>query len=303
VLVAEVLYVQFVARRNKSAINKRLRRLSDGGVSQKAALQTLLKERGLSESGDYSLGLVWLNRLYAQSGVTGSPYRYFGMFAGAGFVIALVLGLLRMPLPALVAVFFVVGLLVPFWLLRRARTRRLTAFERQLPDALDMIIRSLRAGHPTSVAVSLVAREMSDPIGSEFGIASDEVAFGSPLETAIRKMAERVGFEGLQLLSVALSIQARTGGNLTEILDNLSKVLRARLMLRLKVRALASEGKVSAILMSLFPLVMFGILLLIAPTYYGAIWGDPLVLPVFAAFGAWALFGDFIMYRMVNFDF
>lgn len=116
-------------------------------------------------------------------------------------------------------------------------------------------------------------------------------------------MAERVGFDGLQLLSVALSIQSKTGGNLTEVLANLSKTLRARLMLRMKVRSLASEGKLSAIIMSIFPVAMFGILLLIAPSYYGVIWTDPIVVPVMIAFGAWALFGDFIMFRMVNFDF
>ena len=116
-------------------------------------------------------------------------------------------------------------------------------------------------------------------------------------------MAERVGLEGLQLLSVAISIQSKTGGNLSEILHNLGKVMRERLMLRMKIRALSSEGKVSAIMLTLFPLVMFGILLLVAPKYYGEVWGDPLILPVFAGFGLWALFGDFIMYRMVSFDF
>jgi tight adherence protein B len=116
-------------------------------------------------------------------------------------------------------------------------------------------------------------------------------------------MAERVGLEGLQLLSVAISIQSKTGGNLSEILHNLSKIMRERLMLRLKIRALSSEGRLSAIMLSLFPIVMFSLLLLIAPGYYGEIWGDPLIMPVFTGFGLWALFGDFIMYRMVNFDF
>jgi tight adherence protein B len=116
-------------------------------------------------------------------------------------------------------------------------------------------------------------------------------------------MAERVGFEGLQLLSVALSIQSKTGGNLTEILSNLSQVLRSRMVLRLKVRALASEGKMSAILMSIFPVAMFLILQFVAPSYYSKIWGDPIVVPVMVGFGLWALLGDFIMYRMVNFDF
>jgi len=102
---------------------------------------------------------------------------------------------------------------------------------------------------------------------------------------------------------VSLSIQARTGGNLTEILANLSSVLRERQKLRMKIKALSAEGRVSAWIISLFPVVMFLILQLIAPSYYGTVWGDPVILPVFLIFGVWALFGDFIMYRMVTFDF
>ena len=303
ILVVEVLYLQYVQRRNKRAINRRLRVSAESDGHPQEGLKQLLQERGLTESGDYVLGLIWLNRLYAQSGIRGSPVAYLARFAIAGVVIAGILRLLGASLPAVLIVFLVIVLLLPLWWLRRSRTRRLRTFERQLPDALDMMVRSLRAGHPMSVAVGLVGRELSDPIGTEFGIVFDEVSFGAQLETAIARMAERVGFEGLQLLSVALSIQSKTGGNLTEILGNLSQVLRSRMVLRLKVRALASEGKMSAILMSIFPIAMFLILQLIAPSYYNKIWGDPIVVPVMVGFGLWALLGDFIMYRMVNFDF
>lgn len=166
-----------------------------------------------------------------------------------------------------------------------------------------MIVRSLRAGHPASVAIGLVGREMPDPLGTEFGIVADEITFGLSIEQAVRKLTERVGFEGLNLLSISLSIQSKTGGNLTEILANLSSVLRERQKLRLKIRALSSEGRVSAWIISLFPVAMFLILQLIAPAYYGNVWGDPSILPVFLIFGVWALLGDFIMYRMVTFDF
>ncbi|TIQ12495.1 MAG: type II secretion system F family protein, partial [Mesorhizobium sp.] len=154
-----------------------------------------------------------------------------------------------------------------------------------------------------SVAIGLVAREMPDPLGTEFGIVSDEITFGLSMEQAVRKLSQRVGFEGLHLLSVSLSIQAKTGGNLTGILSNLSSVLRERQKLRMKIRALSAEGRVSAWIISLFPIVIFLILQLVAPAYYGTVWGDPIILPVFLIFGTWALFGDFIMYRMVNFDF
>jgi tight adherence protein B len=303
ILVIEVLYLQFVERRNKGAVNRRLRQAASGEGEAQDNLKQLLRERGLTEGGDYLFGLIWLNRLYAQSGITGSPLVYLARYVIVALLLAIAARFFSVSIPAAILIFVVIGGLVPFWRLRRARTRRLRTFERQLPDALDMIVRSLRAGHPMSVAIGLVGRELADPVGTEFGIVYDEVTFGAQLETAVARMAERVGFEGLQLLSVALSIQSKTGGNLTEILSNLSQVLRSRMVLRLKVRALASEGKMSAILMSIFPVAMFLILQLIAPSYYGKIWGDPIVLPVMFGFGAWALLGDFIMYRMVNFDF
>ncbi|MEI9413390.1 type II secretion system F family protein [Mesorhizobium sp. Cs1321R2N1] len=303
ILAGEALYLSFAGRRSRSlAVNRRLKRLA-GDVPAEQTLQGLLRERGLTDSGDFLFGMVWLNRLYTQSGITGNPLTFAATFLLAGLAMALLLVLFNFPaLPSLI-VFLVVGLVLPLLVLRRARNKRIRKFAKQLPDALDMIVRSLRAGHPASVAIGLVAREMPDPLGTEFGIVSDEITFGLSIEQAVRKLSQRVGFEGLQLLSVSMSIQAKTGGNLTEILANLSSVLRERQKLRMKIRALSAEGRVSAWIISLFPIVMFFTLQILAPGYYGGVWGNPLVFPIFLLFGLWALLGDFIMYRMVTFDF
>ncbi|MER9745431.1 MULTISPECIES: type II secretion system F family protein [unclassified Mesorhizobium] len=304
ILAAESLYLSFAGRRARvGAINRRLKRLGEESPAEQS-LQGLLQERGLTASGDYLFGAVALNRLYTQSGITGNPLAFASMFPLAGLVLALVMSLL-LGFSAIVAVlaFLLVGLALPLLVLRRARNKRIQKFAAQLPDALDMIVRSLRAGHPTTVAIGLVAREMPDPLGTEFGIVSDEITFGLSLEQAVRKLSERVGFEGLHLLSVSLSIQAKTGGNLTEILSNLASVLRGRRTLRMKIKSLSAEGRMSAWIISLFPVLMLGILTGLAPSYYGDVWGNPLVFPVFLIFGLWALLGDFIMYRMVNFDF
>ncbi|TIW88863.1 MAG: type II secretion system F family protein, partial [Mesorhizobium sp.] len=304
ILAAEALYVTYVRGRDRTGtINRRLKRLADEAPAEQT-LQSLLRERGLTESGDYVFGAIALNRLYTQSGITGNPLTFVAIFVLAGLIVALLLKLFAgvSALPALICFAFV-AFVLPLLFLRRARNKRILKFARQLPDALDMIVRSLRAGHPASVAIGLVGREMPDPLGTEFGIVADEVTFGLSIEQAVRKLSERVGFEGLHLLSVSLSIQSKTGGNLTEILANLSKVLRERQKLRLKIRALSAEGRFSAWVISLFPIVMFAILALVAPSYYGAVWGNPLIFPVFTLFGIWALLGDFIMYRMVNFDF
>ncbi|ESY86897.1 type II secretion system protein F [Mesorhizobium sp. LNHC220B00] len=303
ILAGEALYLSFAGRRSRSlAVNRRLKRLA-GDVPAEQTLQGLLRERGLTDSGDFLFGMVWLNRLYTQSGITGNPLTFAATFLLAGLAMALLLVLFNFSALASLIVFLVVGLVLPLLVLRRARNKRIRKFAKQLPDALDMIVRSLRAGHPASVAIGLVAREMPDPLGTEFGIVSDEITFGLSIEQAVRKLSQRVGFEGLQLLSVSLSIQAKTGGNLTEILANLSSVLRERQKLRMKIRALSAEGRVSAWIISLFPIVMFFTLQILAPGYYGAVWGNPLIFPTFLLFGLWALLGDFIMYRMVTFDF
>lgn len=298
ILAAEALYVSYSKGRSRAGtINRRLTRLAEEDEPAERTLQNLLRERGLTDSGDYIFGAVALNRLYTQSGVTGNPLTFAAVFILAGLVVALLLKLLAgfSAMPTLLA-FIIVGFVLPVLFLRRARNKRILKFAKQLPNALDMIVRSLRAGHPVSVAVGLVAREMPDPLGTEFGIVSDEITFGLSIEQAARKLAERVGFEGLNLLSVSLSIQSKTGGNLTEILANLSSVLRERQKLRMKIRALSAEGRFSAWVISLFPFVMFAILWVAAPSYYGAVWGNPLIFPVFTIFGLWALLGDFIMY-------
>lgn len=304
ILAAESFYLSFTSRRARAGvINRRLQRLGDESTAEES-LKSLLQERGLTASGDFIFGAVALNRLYTQSGITGNPLAFAAVFLLAGLVFALMLPLLfGFSTLSAALVLLLVGLVLPLLVLRRARTKRIQRFAAQLPDALDMIVRSLRAGHPTTVAIGLVAREMPDPLGTEFGIVTDEITFGLSLEQAVRKLSERVGFDGLHLLSVSLSIQAKTGGNLTDILSNLASVLRERRKLRLKIRALSAEGRMSAWIISLFPVFMFGILMGIAPSYYGDVWQSPIILPVFTAFGLWALLGDLIMYRMVNFDF
>lgn len=304
ILAIEAIYISYAGRRAKTGvINRRLKRLSQDGGAERT-LQTLLRERGLNENGDFAFGAIRLNRLYTQSGVTGNALMFAATFFAAGAMLGLLLRIVfSFSTIAAFALFLFVSLALPLLVLRRARNKRVAKFAKQLPDTLDMIVRSLRAGHPTSVAVGLVAREMPDPIGTEFGIVSDEITFGLSLEQAVRKLSERVGFEGLHLLSVSLAIQEKTGGNLTQILSNLSRVLRERQKLRLKIRALSAEGRVSAYIITSFPFVMLGVFYLISPEYYGDVWDNPLITPVFTIAGGWVLLGNIIMFKMINFDF
>jgi tight adherence protein B len=190
--------------------------------------------------------------------------------------------------------------LIGYVLLRSAKSRRIAKFSEQLPEALDVIVRGLRAGHPFRVAIGLAAREMPDPIGTEFGILLDEISFGLDQDVAVNHLYDRVGQEDLSFVSTAINIQSQTGGNLADVLHNLSRLLRNRSKLQLKVRALTSEGRTSGVILSVLPFLLFGMLNYINPDYFAGLKGD-VTVPAIAIGVLLLLIGNFTIYRMVNF--
>jgi tight adherence protein B len=156
---------------------------------------------------------------------------------------------------------------------------------------------------PFTSAVALVAREMPDPVGTEFGMLADEIAFGLDVRSALANLYRRVGQADLLFLTVSVGIQAQTGGNLAEILSRLSKLMRNRANMRLKIKALSAEGRASAITLSAFPFVMFFLVNFISPAYYGAIRSNPIVEPAIYLGLFLLVVGNAIMYRMVNFKY
>jgi tight adherence protein B len=212
-----------------------------------------------------------------------------------GFTFAFGIGLIALALAITVA-----PAAVYLWL-QLVRRKRITQFGEQFPDALDVIIRGLRAGHPFRVALAMVAREMPDPIGSEFGIIADEVTFGLELTTAVENVVRRVGHDDLSFFAIAVGVQSQTGGNLAEILSRLSVLMRQRAKLRLKVRALTSEGRLSAVFLSLAPFILFGVIMLLSPKYFVEVKDNPLILPALVVGLLMLAAGNIIMYRMVHF--
>jgi tight adherence protein B len=190
---------------------------------------------------------------------------------------------------------------LPYLALRFLRARRQKTFGAQFPDALDTIVRSLRAGHPVPVAIAMVGREMPDPIGSEFGMVSDEITYGADLETAMRNLYARIGSDDLPLFVTAVGIQTTTGGNLGEILANLSGVIRQRFKMRRKIWALAAEGRASAMILSALPIGLFIVVQVIAPDFYAAVWHETLTKILLGAAAGWMLLGNVVMFKMVNF--
>ncbi len=290
----------FSTRSYRKNVNRRLK-LLDNQPDREGVLVQLRRERGLSMTGDYRLPLVALNRLILQSGLK------LGIVKFAIYVVVLALfafGLVMVTredlLQAFGAALFCCTLL-PLLMLKFKRGRRQKKFGAQFPDALDIIVRSLRAGHPVPVAINMVAREMADPIGTEFGIVGDEITYGADLETGMRNLYFRIGQDDLPLFVTAVAIQSSTGGNLGEILENLSKVIRERFKMRRKIRALASEGRASAMILSSLPIVMFLVIQVITPEFYASVWHEDLTKICLAAAGGWMLMGNLIMFRMVNF--
>mgnify|MGYP000179840540 FL=1 len=161
-----------------------------------------------------------------------------------------------------------VGFLLPLLVLSAIAARRRKRVEQQFPIALDVFVRALKAGHPIASALSILTVEMEDPIGSEFGLVSDEVAYGAELTEALSEMAERWDSDDIRMFVVSLSVQSETGGNLAEILENLSTVIRARASLFLKVRALSSEGRMTGWLLTALPILAFVGMFSVNPEFY-----------------------------------
>ena len=164
------------------------------------------------------------------------------------------------------------------WLRGKAK-KRIALFEEQLPDALDLMVRSLRVGHPISAAIGIVAREMSDPLGTEFGLMADEVTYGMAVTEAVDRLAARVPVPDLRFLAIAMSIQASSGGNLAEILEGLSRVIRARFKLFRKVRAITAEARWSGWFLSVFPVIALLLVQVVQPDYYDRVSDHPLFMP------------------------
>ena len=285
-------------KRTRGAINRRLI-LARQNASARDVFDTLKRERGLI--GLDNEQFAYLNDLVIQTGLRleGKMLVVIAFLLGVLFFvvfgIAFGFGLIAFVLSALFAA------IVLALFLALARRKRIAKFSEQLPDSIDVIVRGVRSGYPFTIALGLVAKEMSDPIGTEFGMTSDEINFGSDMGTALDNLFRRVGHEDLLYLTMALKIQTETGGNLAEILARLSRLLRQRTMLRLKVRAISAEGRLSAVFLTAVPFLLFGVVTLLQPDYYTSVRDHPVVMPLLVIALMLLMVGNVIIYRMVNF--
>jgi len=223
-----------------------------------------------------------------------SALRLLGIMS-AVFILVVMLGLLvhtNLIVLFVLAVAFASSPLL--WLSRQANKRR-QAFSEKLPEALDYVTRSLRAGHSLTSAIGIVGKEFPGPIGQEFKIVFDEISFGIPFKEAMDRLADRVESVDLNFFVISLEIQHETGGNLTELLEGLAKTIRERFKLRGKIRTLSAEGRISALVLGCMPFILIGILTVINPEYTSVLWITPqgntllIVMAVLMALGFFSL--------------
>jgi tight adherence protein B len=302
IFLAEALYLGvFAPMRSRRIINRRLQ-VQHNITGGEQAMLRLKAERGIDDRDVTVIG--GLRKMLVQSGMSLTVSRFLMIVVVLCAALVLALSVLT-TLPAFGAVGIGVGLgtLLPLFIVRRARNRRRAAFTAQLPDALDVVVRSLRSGHPVPTALTLVGREMEDPIGSEFGLTTDELTYGIDLPRALQNLSARVGVPDLSLLVTAVSLQSSAGGNLSEVLGNLSRVLRERFQLKRKVRALSAEGRFSAYGLTILPIFIALAIYFPNPSYYTDVWNDPIFQFGLGGLIVWKIIGDLIIYKMINFKY
>nr|WP_295663815.1 type II secretion system F family protein [Polymorphobacter sp.] len=293
VFCATLLFADFAmgaisARRSKQSVNRRLGLIA-AGKSRVEVMQLLRPQRRGAARGSL-LGPVvrWLEPKLTQAGLRISAHRMLAMMAFGSAAIGIVFPLLAQltarfnsaSTVLLLMIFAVgVGFAMPIFYLNMRAAKRIKAFDKQFPVALDIFVRGLRAGHPVSAALDLLTTEMADPCGSEFGIVIDEVNYGLDLREALTNLSNRIGSQDVQMFVVCVAIQNETGGNLAEILEGLTKVIRERMGMVMKVKALASEGKMTGTMLSILPLFTFTVVFSSAPEFYLDVAGDPWFIP------------------------
>jgi tight adherence protein B len=280
------------------ARNRRMKLVRAGATSEKV-LQELLyaetRKRG-------RLSPPSLRKALRQAGFRIGPIPFVAASAVFGAVMFL---MVRTYVPQNMAAAFgaLMGVAGPMAALNAARRTRMEKLVTQLPDALDMMGRGLKVGHPLNVTVGAVAREMSDPIGTEFGLVQDQISFGTDIVDAFTDFADRTGLEDVRSLAVSVGIQHGTGGNLARVLGVLSKVIRDRATMRRKIHAISAEGRLSALILSALPFGIFASVHFTTPSYYGDVADDPMFMPAAIAIVSLVVLQALILRHLVTFKF
>ena len=283
----------------KRTVNRRLATVERTNGLGELVLE-LRKQRGLSADGKSIFSWAWFSDLVMRSGVPYEPRRWALTVTGMALTVAIA-GWILLKNPALGLVTGIASaIILPIGYLNFKAGGRAKQLGQQLPNALEVIVRSLEAGHPVPTAVALVGRELPDPIGSEFGMAADEIAYGATLEQAVGRIADRCRQMDIDLFAATIRLQERAGGNLTGLLKMLAHTVRERQKMRLKIKAASSEGRASAIILTAAPICVFILLQVASPHFYGDVIGERPVQIGLAGLGGWMFIGNLVMRKMID---
>ena len=290
----------------KKKLNRRLSLIAEHGDDSRAAYEQL-RRHSISEGASPWLARIlesrWihaLDNLVLSSGVTISTQRVM-LYSTAGFVLVFLgLDFLGLGFVARLVCSAVLAIGLPLGLLRVIRRRRLDKLVAQLPDAVEMLVRSLRAGHPVMTGINLVAQEMMDPIGTEFGLVFDEMSYGLDIREALEKLADRLRLLEIDYMIVAIRVQQGTGGSLAEILTSFAGVMRQRQLLHAKVKALSAEARLSGKVLGGLPVLVVGALILMNPHYYDEAQTDANLRFVLGSAAFLALIGILLLRRFTD---
>lgn len=309
--VERIVSVMVGRRIQSAAINQRLD-LINRGISRGEAMQLLRRQSSVlpEQLPRFLVGpAISFEKMLMAAGVAMPTGRLMLILLAAPIVIFLLivlvmaisgsaLGFGRILMLATFSFLLGAGIPILYFQMRANRMRK--KIQDQFPVSLDVFVRGLRAGHPIAAALDLLTVEMPDPIGSQFGIVVDEVTYGADLRDALTAMADRWDLDDMRMFVVSLSVQSETGGNLAEILENLSKVIRERASMMLKVRALSSEGRMTAAMLTGLPIVAFVLLFVGNPSFYLDVADDPAFVPGYVALLALYVIGFYSIRRLID---
>jgi tight adherence protein B len=237
-------------------------------------------------------GLDWSKRRFM---ITGAVLGFASFIA---FLLFLDAGLL-----ASLAVGFAAGAGLPFWILAFLKKRREAKFLESFPDAVDTIVRGIKAGLPLLDSLKIIAADAPEPLRSEMRSIVETQTIGIPLGEACQKLYERVPLAEANFFGIVIAIQQKAGGNLSEALGNLSRVLRERKKMKAKIQAMSMEAKASAAIIAALPISVMLLVYLTSPQYIELLWTTPTGRLMLAACVCWMMIGVFVMRKMINFDF
>lgn len=251
-----------------SKVSRRLT-LLEKNANREQVLEQLRKEMNQHLNAKNIPLYSMLAKKAQRANIAFSPQALIGIMAGLSVFAFFLLSIFTAAETGLrVALGIAMGVGGVYYWVNSTAKKRMNLLEEQLPDSIELMVRSLRVGHPFSTAVGIVAKEIPDPLGSEFGVISDEAAYGRDVSESLKAFAERMDSQDLRFLAVAVSIQQQSGGNLAEILEGLAKVVRARFKLFRRVRAITAEAKWSGMFLSGFPIAALVMINVVQPDYY-----------------------------------